>query len=844
MFAAILSLLATQAVSAVFHVLDAEFPQDVSHRSTFDGVEPVADWPVLPFTGSDKGEVIFLESTKCFYALHDGVLYSSSVNTERNQIDLDSPFNSWTSMYTMDGSPVKLANSNHPDAAFFMITDDNLAAITLDNTAICGGVSAATFLMAEPRLWGTIGSWTSSESIFWLSSSNLGLSQIALGDLDTKAAVVTSVAVGAASGAAVDDATAIGSMLWVDKWEKLVVGTPMAMYTYKYSGDTIASVTHEWVGAIVDTVPLDMAYETANDALWIVESDSVHKQTADGRLWRIGQKQGSHTANLTSISICNGYVWVGSSFGVSRVSVNVSPIQQAQVAGSTKSSAHPSKRTDNGGHDSHGWRGEDPWTWAYYHGNRYLSDNSVSFIVSTGDVFSNTGTGVALVGSATGFSLLELSAWTLADKAKAMGTFQLPRHSRYGLVSEAQLYSYGRTDKFFNDCNDNDGLWTSMHVMGESYRFMVTGEEEARQWAWDGFEALEKLSLIPGAYPSFPARSFAKNTDMTGGCLGDVWKNSTAPGWEEYIWKSTTSSDEIDGHLAAYPLVYDHIARTDEEKARVYALIEGITGGLLANDLYLIDPSTNEPTQWGFWNPKAVNDDPEHYSERGANSVGILSYCASAYSITHDEKYLTTFWDLANNHGYINNAMNSKIDCPWEDNHSDNELLMQAYHILFYSLQRLDKEDESLKDVRANVEAMVTPLIAGLERMWSIVQTERSPLWVGVYAGTAGMPVCPITISDAVWSLRRYSIDLIDWPIDNSNRWDITPSPFVPRDSGDNATPEWRQMLPNSERAVRKQNSNPFDGNAMGNGLSEEAPYVWRLPYYLMLYNGLITTAK
>ena len=312
----------------------------------------------------------------------------------------------------------------------------------------------------------------------------------------------------------------------------------------------------------------------------------------------------------------------------------------------------------------------------------------------------------------------------------------------------------------------------------------------------------------------------------------------------DYNWKSTTSSDEIDGHLAVLPLLYDHVAQTEDEKKRVYTLIEGITGGILANDLYLIDPSTNKPTTWGFWHPDLVNDDPEHYSERGTNSLGILAYCASAYSITHDKKYLDTFWELANEYDYILNVFNSKIDCPLEDNHSDNELLFQTYHILFYALQRLSPDDASVATIRGEVEAMVTALIPGIDRLWAIIQGEMNPLWMGIYGGTAKRPVSKKAVSSAVWSLRHWVIDLMDWPVDNSMRWDITDSPFYPRDSDPETTPpEMRQTLSPQEIMTMKGNRDPFKQGVNGNGQEEEAPWVWRLPYFLMLYNDLITNA-
>jgi hypothetical protein len=373
-----------------------------------------------------------------------------------------------------------------------------------------------------------------------------------------------------------------------------------------------------------------------------------------------------------------------------------------------------------------------------------------------------------------------------------------------------------------------------MTGMGQVYRHLVTGSEAARQEAWTNFEAIEWLAILPGDYPHFPARSSAtfEEAATLSGCSGDPWVNSTVK--EGWVWKSTTSSDEIDGHLAFLPMLYDHVARTPEEKSRVYTLIEGITGGILDNDLYLIDPSTGKPTVWGFWNPDLVNDDPTHYSERGTNSIGILGYLASAYSVTKDEKYQKMFWELGINHGYIKNCLNGKIDNPDEDNHSDNELLFQAYHILFYALQRLPESDAA----RPEVQRMVEALQPALHRFWSIVQGEKSPMWMGIYGGTCSQPVTAQEVSDSVWTLRHWAIDFIQWEIDNTNRWDVTASPFHARDHEDEAL--MRQIRPPSERSSHKWNTDPFVWTA-DNGMAEEMPSIWAYPYWLMRYNGLIS---
>jgi hypothetical protein len=294
---------------------------------------------------------------------------------------------------------------------------------------------------------------------------------------------------------------------------------------------------------------------------------------------------------------------------------------------------------------------------------------------------------------------LEASQWTLAEKSVVYEGFQNPRHFRMGLTTSCSLQKYGDVDSFVKECDDNDGLWTSMHAMGEVYRYLNTGDDDARTAAWQAFEGLEMLAILPGAYPYFPARSFSTMEENAAGngCSGEAWKPSTVN--KNFMWKSTTSSDEIDGHLAILPMLYDHIARSDADKKRVYTLIEGITGGILKNDLYLIDPSTGQPTTWGFWNPALVNDDPDHYSERGPNSIGILSYLVSAYSVTADAKYKDTFWHLALEHDYLRNAVNGKLDNPSEDNHSDNELIFQMYHMMLYALQRLGDQPNSGTDM-------------------------------------------------------------------------------------------------------------------------------------------------
>ena len=179
--------------------------------------------------------------------------------------------------------------------------------------------------------------------------------------------------------------------------------------------------------------------------------------------------------------------------------------------------------------------------------------------------------------------------------------FQEPRHDRRNLTCTAQLTNYGDLSSYYQGVDDNDGLWTSMHGMGEAYSYALTGSKWSYDKAWKAFFAIETLNYVTGAYPKFPARSFCYIPDGTTGCGTESgeerWQKSTT--MSGYLWKNDTSSDEIDGHLASLPLYYDLIAQTPEEKKRVLTLLEGITMGIIENDYYLIDPSTGKPTLWG-----------------------------------------------------------------------------------------------------------------------------------------------------------------------------------------------------------------------------------------------------
>jgi hypothetical protein len=667
----VLAVLTSVPVVNAASVVDAPFFQDVSHRGLFKGQPAIADWVSTPFASlSDQSPIVHVSSNDCFVALSEGVLYSSSRNKDQVKLHLDSPYNAFKAIGELDSSSagVMLLPSLDAKTSLYVLTSNNVLALSLPSGS-CDSISSVTPVLKLNHTWGTVAAATSSSTHLWVASSTSPntVTQINLAHGTTDVVKI--------AGMTFDDT--ISSLFWVESWNKLFVGSNEALFTLTVIDGKVTKTQHEWITGLLDSVVLDMAYDSVNDALWVAEVNSIHKLTAAGVWFRYGQRQGSTNAQITSVSAANGFVYVGSAVGLSRVRGDADPTQY-----------YKGEQLDD--RQQHA----DPWSWNYYAGHRYFPDDNVKRVVSAS---TSADSGVAVVVTANGVTMLESALWTLDEKGVTMESFQSPRHIREGLTAGCNLDVYGDLTTYENRCEDSEGLWTSMHAMGEVYRYLSTSAEDARQAAWTAFEALEKMSIYPGKYPYFPARSFvsvANSQALMAGCYGDHWQPSTVD--PSYMWKGTTSSDQIDGHLAIYPMIYDHIAQTDSEKKRAYDLIDGITGGILRDDLYLIDPSTGEPTKWGFWNPVLVNEDPEHYSERGTNSVEMLSYLASAYSVTHDAKYKDKFWELALDYDYLYSAINGKVDNPVEDNHSDNELLFQSYHILLYSLQRLSRDDASV----------------------------------------------------------------------------------------------------------------------------------------------------
>ncbi len=178
------------------------------------------------------------------------------------------------------------------------------------------------------------------------------------------------------------------------------------------------------------------------------------------------------------------------------------------------------------------------------------------------------------------------------------------RHNRFGIVAECALSSFGDLPSCTNGPSANNGLWTSLLVGAETFRYLVTGDENALDLATTYFAGMKNLNGVTGI-KGLMARSFVTPTEPRQSAT-DGWYNSTAPGYEGWQWLGDTSSDEVVGHMFAYSILAHVLNDSVPAKSEAIQLVVDIMTYIVENNLSLIDV-TGRHTTWGVWAPEFMN---------------------------------------------------------------------------------------------------------------------------------------------------------------------------------------------------------------------------------------------
>jgi len=452
----------------------------------------------------------------------------------------------------------------------------------------------------------------------------------------------------------------------------------------------------------------------------------------------------------------------------------------------------------------------------YYASERWLPSDSVIDIAGGPDKS-------VLILTSKGLSKICFEEFTLQKKAEYYEKQVCERHIRHGFNATVSGMENGDITSGSLEDSDNDGLWTSMYLAGQAFRYAVTRSEESFHNISASLSAMERLYTI-NPVPGFPARSFERRGYKYS---EKPWRRAEDPEWD---WKSTTSSDEAIGHIFAFAVIAELVDHP-ELREKAIMLIDTLMSHVVKNNFYLIDWN-GEPTLWGKWNPEYVNARPEMVGDRKLNSSNIIGMLQTAYHFTGKEKYRDTAFYLIREHGYLKNLvrpfseigpapqgadpLSRMLSEEW--NHSDDEM----YYCGYWGLYRYAFND--------TLKAMYKKAILDHQE---IERPEKEGLWNIMTALTGAEE---FDLEDAVWYLQQYPLDLINWSVSNSHRKDIE---MIDPDFRGQTT---KEVLPPDELPIARHNANRFDLDGKGEGRSEySAGDIWLLPYWMGRWLGVIS---
>ena len=456
---------------------------------------------------------------------------------------------------------------------------------------------------------------------------------------------------------------------------------------------------------------------------------------------------------------------------------------------------------------------EEAGKYRYFQGERWLVDNNII------DMKADTEGNIYLL-SPTGLSKIAFSPTTLAAKTKKIQDDIRKYHMRYGFVCEISYGKPGDLTTAQAVDNDNDGLWTTLYLGSQAFRFATTGEEIAKRYAWESFEAFERL-LTVNPLKGFPSRTFERKGIIH---YTSAWRPCQNPEWD---WKGTTSTDEYIGYLFVATVMDQFIAKTAPEKKRVADFIDAIMTHIIDNNYYFIDVD-GQPTRWGRWNPEYVNSYAKYVDDRKLNSAHLIAGLQLAFSLTGKEKYKSEAFKMMEKYGYLDNIMipmktmmrttefvhkGEVMGDSW--NHSDDEMSFLTYWVLHkYPF------NDSLKKKYEWVA----------RDHWEIEKPERDGLWNLLTYGISG----DIDLNSTIWYLREYTPDLDRYSTKNSHRKDLV---LIPANFREQIT---KELLTSGERPMIRHNTNPFALDCNDGRSSRLAGDEYLLPYWMARYLKVI----
>lgn len=386
-------------------------------------------------------------------------------------------------------------------------------------------------------------------------------------------------------------------------------------------------------------------------------------------------------------------------------------------------------------------------------------------------------------------------------------------HKRLGFIHML----YKKNNKWIREISDNDGGHTAPYLAAMCYKYLVTGDETAKQEALNSFYAmiwLEKITPIDGFIARAiwsPTGDEDERSKHGSGGLPAKWYQTKDGKW---YWKGDTSSDEIMAHFYAVTLFHDLIAEGNDKKlAKEH--IEKIARYIVDNGWKLIDMD-GKPTRWGRWDANYLLN-PYGWVDKGLNGLEAQAIAKSALAICGSSKFTNAFQQLVD-WGYLNHTVRQKNTfppeniAPWDDN--------LAFWSYFTLLRYVD--DQNLKSI----------YLRSLERSWETKRIEHLA-WFNFAYGVMTGNDCEA--EQAVNYLRKWTLDCVEHNYTNSHRDDLFVEPgYISYEGG--------TKIISPRESSGNRNSINLDGRANGKRVMDPTDFIH--DYWMGRYFGIISEPK
>ncbi len=256
---------------------------------------------------------------------------------------------------------------------------------------------------------------------------------------------------------------------------------------------------------------------------------------------------------------------------------------------------------------------------------------------------------------------------SLADKARLLEVDLAERFLESGQVRVRRRLPSAEYPFITFNMSDT-AYMTGIYCATQTWRFLSTGDEQARQRAAEAASALVHLVEVTGQ-PGLLARASIP-LDARWFDDGVWWETSDT----RYRWRGNVSSDQVDAFVFGLYVYSEHLADA-EERRRVGRAVGAVADAIISNG-HMIVGFDGQPTTWGHYERDyVVNREP-------MNALLLLQMLKVAHALTGLSRYDEEYQRLIGE-GYARIGERAREDRPpVEVNHSDDVLIALALYPL------------------------------------------------------------------------------------------------------------------------------------------------------------------